>query len=107
MRSKKPIKTQEVALPFSNGELRAVTWKKGKRVVVGVPELGLHCYGTSEREVVFRLFTALLKYYRQLKSNKQKLNTKGVNDLQLLRQWVDGIEKRLTVGSEMAEVVSL
>ncbi len=103
----KPVKTQDVALPFSNGELRAVTWKKGRRVVVGVPELGLHCYGTSEREVVFRLFTALLKYYRQLKSHKQKLNAKGVNDLQLLRQWVEGIENRLTARQETAEIVSL
>ena len=85
----------EVALPFSDGLLSARVWTVGGRAVVGVPELGLHCYGESQPEAAFRLFTSLLKYYRQLKSHKNRLPEKGVAHLKLLSTWVEGIEKKM------------
>jgi hypothetical protein len=90
------VKTEEVALPFSNGTLSARMWKSGSRIVVGVPELGLHCYGKSKSEVVFRLFTSLIKYYRQLSQFPDRLTDRGLEHLALLRIWIKGIEARLT-----------
>lgn len=95
MRSNGRKLIQDVALPWSDGSLSARMWQAGKRVVVGVPELGLHCYGTTQSEAVFRLFTSLLKYYRQLKKNRAKLNDRGVEHLRLLRKWVEAVEIRM------------
>lgn len=90
---------REVSLPFSDGLLSARLWKSGDRTVVGVPELGLHCYGVSESEAVFRLFTTLLKYYRQLKAHEERLGDRGLDHLAQLKNWVAGIEKRMTSSS--------
>lgn len=86
---------REVALPWSDGTLSARLWKSRERYVVGVPELGLHCYGATEPEAVFRLFTSLLKYYRQLRAFKSRLGDKGLEHLDLLRGWVESIEDRM------------
>lgn len=98
---------REVALPWSDGTLSARLWKARGRVVVGVPELGLHCYGSSEPEAVFRLFTSLLKYYRQLRSYKSRLGEKGLAHLDLLRGWVESIENRMKAPSIDNRVVAL
>lgn len=102
MTSRRPTKVTNVALPWSNGLLSARLWKSGRRTVVGVPELGLHCYGASQPEAVFRLFTTLLKYYRQLNSYPERLGDKGWQHLQLLREWVQAIENKM-----MAKPVSV
>jgi len=91
---------REVPLPFSDGLLSAKLWQAHNRFVVGVPELGLSCYGSSETEASFRLFTTLIKYYRQLKAFKEKLNEKGRKDLIVLTRWMECIEERLTSGYE-------
>jgi hypothetical protein len=91
---------REVSLPWSDGLLSARLWMVGARTVVGVPELGLHCYGTSQAEAVFRLFNSLLKYYRQLKSYRKRLTPQGLNHLELLSKWVSHIEERMTVSEE-------
>ena len=91
----KPVKIREVALPWSDGSLSARMWRLGKRFVVGVPELGLHCYGSSESEAVFRLFTTLLKYYRQLKAYRNRLSERGLNHLDLLKVWVESVEQKM------------
>ncbi|MBX3077184.1 hypothetical protein KF707_12865 [Candidatus Obscuribacterales bacterium] len=98
---------REVALPFSDGLLSARLWKAGERNVVGVPELGLHCYGVSESEAVFRLFTTLLKYYRQLKQHEDRLGERGLSHLAHLKNWVAGIEKRMTSSPIESRLVSL
>ncbi len=101
---------QDVELPFSKGLLSAKMWRSEKalgKVVVGVPELGLHCYGDSQQEAGFRLFSALLKYYGQLKENKDKLTEKGIKHLELLSTWVQSIESRLTERSGAGQVVAL
>lgn len=92
---------REVKLPWSDGSLSARLWHAGDRTVVGVPELGLHCYGESEPEAVFRLFTSLLKYYRQLKAYKNRLPEKGRahEHLELLSGWVRSIEERMKAPS--------
>lgn len=90
---------KDVELPFSKGLLSAKMWRSNKaqgKVIVGVPELGLHCYGETEAEAAFRLFSALLKYYSQLKDHKDKLSAKGISHLELLSHWVESIENRLT-----------
>ncbi len=97
---------REVALPFSDGLLSARLWKSGERNVVGVPELGLHCYGDTESEAVFRLFTTLLKYYRQLKAHEDRLGERGLNHLEQLKVWVAGIEKRMTASGSESRLVS-
>jgi hypothetical protein len=94
---------REVALPWSEGMLSARLWMVGKRTVVGVPELGLHCYGSSQSEAVFRLFTTLLKYYRQLKAHPKRLSQRGLNHLELLRGWVSHIENRMTASPAQTE----
>lgn len=98
---------REVALPFSDGLLSARLWQAGDRSVVGVPELGLHCYGDTESEAVFRLFTTLLKYYRQLKAHEEKLGERGLEHLAQLKNWVAGIEKRMTASPIESRVLSL
>ncbi len=96
MKRTTPKMIREVALPWSDGSLSARLWQSGKRSVVGVPELGLHCYGGSQSEAVFRLFSSLLKYYRQLKQHRSKLGEKGLSHLTLLQGWVEGVERRMT-----------
>jgi hypothetical protein len=72
-----------------------------------VPELGLHCYGATEPEAVFRLFTSLLKYYRQLRTYKTRLGEKGLEHLNLLRGWVESIEDRMKAPSIDNRVVAM
>lgn len=101
---------QDVELPFSKGLLSAKMWRSEKvqgKIVVGVPELGLHCYGESQSEAAFRLFSALLKYYGQLKDNRDKLSARGISHLELLAVWVKSIENRLTERSGAGQVVAL
>ncbi|MCC6979361.1 MAG: hypothetical protein IT343_13640 [Candidatus Melainabacteria bacterium] len=98
---------REVALPWSDGTLSARLWRSRGRVVVGVPELGLHCYGATEPEAVFRLFTSLLKYYRQLRTYKTRLGEKGLEHLNLLRGWVESIEDRMKAPSIDNRVVAM
>ncbi|SRR5579875_772465 len=105
MRHGKSKKVKEVTLPWSDGSLSARLWQIGKRSVVGVPELGLHCYGSSQSEAVFRLFTALLKYYRQLSTYRDRLGDNGLRHLQLLSGWVRSLEARMMV--DQAPLVSL
>jgi len=98
---------REVALPWSDGSLSARLWTVGERTVVGVPELGLHCYGNSQSEAVFRLFTSLLKYYRQLKAHKLKLPKKGLAHLALLTSWVHSLEDRMKAPSFESNLVPM
>ncbi len=97
----------EVSLPWSDGTLSARLWLVGERTVVGVPEIGLHCYGKSQTEAVFRLFTSLLKYYRQLKMYKNRLPQRGLDHLELLTGWVQSIEERMKAPQLEANVVSI
>jgi hypothetical protein len=85
-----------LALPWSDGSLSARLWQKGKRVVVGVPELDILCTGKSQSEAVFRLFTTLLKYYQQLKSAKLPLDDRQTEHQRLLKGWVASVERRMT-----------
>ena len=110
MKTKKS-EIQVIALPWSDGLLSAHLWNVGDKTVVGVPELGLHCYGKSQPEAVLRLFSALLKYYRQLKTFKTRLSAQALVHLDLLTHWVNGIEKKMTAPSSepspVANLVSL
>ncbi len=99
MKLTKNQEVREVPLPFSDGLLSAKLWKVKNRFVASVPELGLSCYGESDTEASFRLFTALLKYYRQLKAHKEKLGDKGLHHLEILSKWMEGIERRMSGGS--------
>lgn len=99
MKLTKNQEVREVPLPFSDGLLSAKLWKVKNRFVASVPELGLSCYGESDTEASFRLFTALLKYYRQLKAHKEKLGEKGRHHLEILSKWMEGIERRMSGGS--------
>ena len=83
-----------VALPWSDGSLSAKLWQKGKRVMVGVPELDILCTGKSQSEAVFRLFTNLLKYYNQLKEQSE-LSEREQQHFSLLKDWVEGVERRM------------
>lgn len=87
----------DVALPWSDGSLSARIWRLEKRYVAGVPELGLHCYGSSQSEAVFRLFTCLLKYYRQLSAYKDRISPRGREHLRLLKIWVESVEQRMMI----------
>lgn len=95
MTAKKRKSIKEVPLPFSNGLLSAKLFEANSRFVVSVSELGLSCWGKSESEASFRLFTALIKYYRQLKAHPDKLNDKALVHLSILREWMNGIEERM------------
>lgn len=103
MKRERPVKLTDVALPWSDGSLSARLWQRGTKVVVGVPELGLHCFGSSQPEAVFKLFTCLVKYYRQLKAHKKKLGARGLEHLHLLTGWVESIEKRM-IARETASI---
>ena len=96
MKHKQPVLMKDVALPWSDGSLSTKLWQSGNRSVVGVPELGLHCYGSSQSEAVFRLFSTLVKYYRQLKHHQSKLSTRGLEHLRLLSIWIASVERRMT-----------
>jgi hypothetical protein len=104
-KSKNESPVQIVALPWSDGSLSARLWKVGERTVVGVPELGLHCYGGSQSEAVFRLFTTLLKYYRQLRAFEKRLPERALQHLELLSFWVRAIEKKMSVNSDESDKV--
>ncbi len=107
MKQVSPHEVHEVALPWSDGTLSARLWHVGARTVVGVPEIGLHCYGKSQTEAVFRLFTSLLKYYRQLKLHKNRLPERGLDHLELLTGWVQSIEERMKAPQLESNVVSI
>jgi hypothetical protein len=85
----------DVALPWSDGAMSAKLWKKGKRIVVGVPELDILCTGKTQSEAVFRLFTTLLKYYQDLKAVPQ-LDARQQEHMRLLKVWVESIERKMT-----------
>jgi len=106
MKQENKTKTREVALPWSGGLLSAKLWMVGDQTVVGVPELGLHCYGSTQSEALFKLFATLIKYYRQLKSFPNRLTEKGRQHLYLLSQWVGHIEDRMKAPSSEGKVVS-
>jgi len=107
MRQVRKTHVSEVALPWSDGLLSARIKQVGERTVALVPELGLHCYGSSQTEAVFRLFTILLKYYRQLHSHQIRLNEKGKEHLKLLSVWVEGIESRMKMSSDERQILSI
>lgn len=99
MRQERATRLNEVALPWSDGLLSARISYKGERTIASVPELGLLCYGNSQTEAVFRLFTTLLKYYRQLKAHHGRLGSKGQMHLALLSIWVEGVENKMKLPS--------
>jgi|GEM_PF-949894 hypothetical protein len=94
---------REVSLPFSDGLMSAKVWTAGERSVVLVPELGLFCYGKNDAQAAFRLFTTLLKYYRQLRAHKERLGERGLQHLEVLAGWVRAIETRMTEGSTISD----
>ncbi len=105
MKSKVSRQAKIVELPWSNGTMSAKVWHTGEKTIACVPELGLHCYGTSESEASFRLFTVLLKYYSQLRLHKSRLGARGQGHLELLSEWMTGVENRMrlrTLGPELA-----
>lgn len=105
----KPFKNndaREVPLPWSSGLLSARISQVGTRTVAGVPELGLFCYGNSQTEAVFRLFTNLLKYFRQLKTFKSRLNQRALAHLELLSAWVEAVEQKMQVRSPRDKVLT-
>jgi hypothetical protein len=107
MRQERATRVNEVALPWSDGLLSARISLRGERTVASVPELGLLCYGNSKTEAVFRLFTTLLKYYRQLKAFRGRLGEKGKTHLALLSIWVEGIENKMKFSSAEKAVVAI
>ncbi len=107
MRRAKPSSVNEVALPWSEGLLSARIRIKADKTIAGVPELGLHCYGNSQPEAVFRLFTVLLKYYRQLKTYEHRLGEKGKKHLRLLSVWVEAIENKMKMPGTERKVVGI
>jgi hypothetical protein len=96
MTESKATNVWNVALPWSDGSLSAKLWQKGKRVVVGVPELDILCTGKSQSEAVFRLFTMLLKYHQELKSSDVPLDDRQEEHMRLLKGWVHSVERRMT-----------
>jgi hypothetical protein len=106
MRQCKTGPVREVALPWSDGLLSARLWHSGERTIAGVPELGLHCYGNSQTEAVFRLFTTLLKYYRQLKTFKSRLSRRGMEHFVLLSFWVESIEAKMKAPTAKTAVLA-
>lgn len=93
------------SLPWSNGAMSARVWRFGKRTIACVPELGLYCYGVSQSEALFRLFTILLKYYRQLHAFKHRLGQRGLAHLELLSSWVAGMEERMKLRTKEINLV--
>jgi hypothetical protein len=106
MKLTKNQEVREVPLPFSDGLLSAKLWKVKNRFVASVPELGLSCYGESDTEASFRLFTALLKYYRQLKAHKEKLGEKGTQSPRNIEQ-VDGRNREAHVWRRCCDQLAL
>jgi hypothetical protein len=96
MTEPKAEKVWNVELPWSDGSLSAKLWRKGKRVVVGVPELDILCTGKSQSEAVFRLFTMLLKYHQELKSAVHPLDDRQTEHMRLLKDWIRSVERRMT-----------
>ena len=96
MTEQKATTVFDVALPWSDGSLSAKLWQKGKRVVVGVPELDILCTGKTQSEAVFRLFSNLLKYHQQLKAMKKPLDERQTEHFRLLSEWMTGVQKRMT-----------
>jgi hypothetical protein len=96
MTQEKATNVWDVALPWSDGSLSAKLWQKGKRVVVGVPELDILCTGKTQSEAVFRLFTNLLKYYQELKAMPAQLDERQAEHFRLLKEWVAGVERRMS-----------
>jgi len=90
-----------VALPWSDGAMSAKLWIKGKRVVVGVPELDILCTGKTQSEAVFRLFSNLLKYYQELKASPRPLDERQQEHMKLLKVWVESVERKMTSRSEL------
>lgn len=84
----------DVELPWSEGTMSAKLWKKGKRIVVGVPELDILCTGKTQSEAVFRLFSNLLKYYRDLK-DMESLDQRQQEHMRLLKVWVNSVERKM------------
>ncbi len=76
--------------------MSAKLWIKGKRVVVGVPELDILCTGKTQSEAVFRLFSNLLKYYQELKASPKPLDERQQEHMKLLRVWVESVERKMT-----------
>jgi hypothetical protein len=95
-----------VSLPWSNGNMSAKLWTVGEKTIACVPELGLHCYGTNQSEALFRLFTVLLKYYRQLKVHRHRLGSRGRGHLTLLSDWIIGVESRMRLRTFDKELVT-
>lgn len=96
MTESKATNVWNVALPWSDGSLSAKLWQKGKRIVVGVPELDIMCTGKTQSEAVFRLFTTLLKYHKDLKSAPQPLSERQQEHMRLLKDWVESVERKMT-----------
>ena len=86
-----------VDLPWSAGCMSAKLWQKGKRTVVSVPELGISCYGRSQSEAIFRLFSTLLKYHNELSRSKVVLSDRQQSHFALLERWMKAVESRMTV----------
>lgn len=76
--------------------MSAKLWIKGKRVVVGVPELDILCTGKTQSEAVFRLFSNLLKYYQELKALPRPLDERQQEHMKLLKIWVESVERKMT-----------
>jgi hypothetical protein len=84
-----------VELPWSDGTMSAKLWIKGKRIVVGVPELDILCTGKTQSEAVFRLFSNLLKYYQDLKA-RPELDDRQQEHMRLLTVWVESVQRKMT-----------
>jgi hypothetical protein len=85
--------------------MSAKIWRFGKRTVACVPELGLYSYGISQSEALFRLFTVLLKYYRQLRAFKHRLGHRGLSHLELLSTWIAGMEDCMRLRTQEINLV--
>jgi hypothetical protein len=106
MKSKTCKRVKIVSLPWSNGNMSAKLWSVGEKTIACVPELGLHCYGINQSAALFRLFTVLLKYYRQLKVYKTRLGKRGQAHLELLSDWIIGVEDRMRLRTFDKELVT-
>ena len=96
MTETKATNVWNVALPWSDGSLSAKLWQKGKRVVVGVPELDILCTGKTQSEALFRLFSMLLKYHQELKASPRPLDERQEEHMRLLKDWMRGVERKMT-----------
>lgn len=85
--------------------MSARVWRSGKATVACVPELGLYSYGVNQSEALFRLFTVLLKYYRQLRAFKPRLGHKGLSHLELLSNWIAGMEDCMRLRNQEISLV--